>query len=68
MVPHHRAVDVRSDDRLMPQARWTSTHTFASPCADPEAHAVLVHRPLPWGLASERRWPVVDAVIAEARR
>lgn len=68
MVPHHRAVDVRSDDRLMPLASWTSTHRFAAPCADPEVHAALLHRPLPWALATERRWPVSDAVIAEARR
>jgi hypothetical protein len=67
MVPHHRAVDVRSDDRLMPQASSTSTHTFAAPCADPEVHALLVHRAYPWGLAAERRWTLTETVIAEAR-
>jgi hypothetical protein len=68
MVPHHRATDVRSDNRLMPQASWTSTHTFRSPCASPQAHAALLHRPLPWALATERRWAQQDAVIAEVTR
>jgi hypothetical protein len=68
MVPHHRAVDVRSDNRLMPQARWTSTHTFEAPCAAAEVRAALLHRPLPWALAAERRWDLQDAVIAEAIR
>ena len=30
-VPHFRAVDVVSDNRLPPQASWTSQHRFASP-------------------------------------
>ena len=66
MVPHHRAVDVRSDNRLMPQDSWTSTHTFAGTCADtPTARAVMIHRPLPWGLATQRHWTLNDGVIAE---
>lgn len=68
MVPHHRAIDVRSDDRLMPQTSWTSTHVFAATCDVPVAHAVLVHRPFPWALAAERRWDLADGVIAEAWR
>ena len=48
MVPHHRAVDVRSDNRLMPLAAWTSAHTFAATCEQPSARAVLVYRPAPW--------------------
>ncbi len=68
MVPHHRAVDVVSDDRLLPQASWTSTHTFAATCAAPVVTATLLHRPLPWALARERGWDVTDAVVAEVSR
>lgn len=65
MVPHHAAVDVASDNRLMPLASATSTHRFAQGCAQPTTHATLLHRALPHALVSERRWDVTDRVIAE---
>jgi hypothetical protein len=66
MVPHYAAVDVASDNRILPQGAWVSEHTFATTCADPQIHAVLVHRPLPVDLARERGWDAADAVMAEA--
>ncbi|MFZ5475289.1 MAG: hypothetical protein ACOZNI_00825 [Myxococcota bacterium] len=66
MVPHFVAVDVASDNRLLPQESWTSTHTFAATCADPEVHAVLVHRAYPLDLARERGWALTESVMTEA--
>ncbi len=68
MVPHFAAVDVASDNRLLPTASWTSTHHFAAPCADPEVRATLLHRNYPLALATERGWTVTDQVMDEAVR
>lgn len=68
MVPHFAAVDVASDNRLLPQASWTSTHRFASTCAHPTVTATLVHRNYPWSLAAERGWVVSDQTMASATR
>ncbi|MCO4773510.1 MAG: hypothetical protein KDA24_25985 [Deltaproteobacteria bacterium] len=64
MVPHHRAVDIVSDNRLLAFQGWTSTHEFDSPCAEPEVEAVLVYRPYPWDLAGERGWAMTERVAA----
>jgi hypothetical protein len=66
MVPHYEAVDVASDNRILPQDAWVSEHAFTTTCADPQIHAVLVHRPLPVRLSRERSWGTTDAVMAEA--
>ena len=49
MVPHHQAVDIASDNRLLPAQEWTSTHVFdVSSCStDPVVSAVLTHRAYP---------------------
>lgn len=66
MVPHFAATDVASDQRLLPEQEWTTTHTFASPCGDPEVTATLVHRSYPLRLARERGWAPGDRVMATA--
>lgn len=68
MVPHYQATDVRSDNRLLPQQRWTSTHRFRTRCPEPEVTARAIHRPFPLWLVAERGWSVGDQVIAEVRR
>ncbi|MEZ4464345.1 MAG: hypothetical protein R3F43_07465 [bacterium] len=68
MVPHFRAVDVRSDNRLLPLARHTSTHRFRTRCPEPTVVARAVHRPYPLALATERGWAVDDQVMVEVRR
>ena len=68
MEPHHRAVDVASDNRLRPQEEWTSTHRFAASCEAPEVRAVLLHRAFPLDLAEERGWEDIDQVMAESTR
>ncbi len=65
MVPHHAAVDVASDNRLLPQASWTSEHRFAATCAEPKVRALLVHRAYPYALARERGFSLVDSVMAD---
>ena len=67
MVPHFLAVDAVSDNRIPPRSAWTTHHQFASPCADPEVHAVLVHRAYPLALAAERRWTLTESVMDEVR-
>lgn len=64
MVPHHRAVDVASDNRILPQHESSSTHVFAVACADPIVEATLVHRPYDVALARERGWANVQQVMA----
>ncbi len=65
MVPHHRAVDVASDNRLPPATGYTTTHRFDAPCADPDVHVVLVYRAYPYDLASERQWEHLEQVMAD---
>ena len=68
MVPHFLAVDVASDNRLLPQRDWTSEHRFAAPCESPSVRAVLVHRPYPQELAAERGWTLNDQTMVEEVR
>jgi hypothetical protein len=63
MVPHFLAVDVASDNRLLPTAAWTSTHEFASACAAPTVRATLLHRDYPYALATARGWAITDQVM-----
>ena len=65
-VPHFAAVDVISDNRLMPTTAHTSAHLFAADCDQPVVEAVLLYRPYPLLLARERGWPMVEAVMARA--
>jgi hypothetical protein len=67
-VPHYRAIDIASDNRLLPSQRSTSTHSFDADCADPTIISRLIHRPYPLAYTLERGWPSGDRVIAEARR
>lgn len=65
-APSFTAVDVASDDRLLPQQSWTSEHRYQPGCADPEVRAGLYYRPLPLGLARERGWEAADTLMTEA--
>ena len=68
MVPHFAAVDVLSDNRLLPQQEWTSVHRFAATCAEPTVQATLVHRAYPLPLARERGWDLIESVMVEVVR
>lgn len=66
--PHFVAVDVTSDNRLMPQASFTTTHRFTTSCADPVVHARLAYRSYPHSLARARGWSNPDQMMVEVRR
>jgi hypothetical protein len=68
MVPHHRATDIASDNRILPQQEYTTTHRFAAVCSAPEIHAVLIYRRHGFDLARERQWTHLEAVMAEVRQ
>jgi hypothetical protein len=68
MVPHFVAVDVVSDNRLLPQSEWTSEHFFDATCDAPTVTARLLHRPYPLPLARERGWTVDDQIMTEVSR
>lgn len=65
-VPHFRAVDVASDNRIPPSAGVTTTHHFdAAACAaPPTVEAVLLWRRAPLALATERGWPLIERELA----
>ncbi|MEM6931051.1 MAG: hypothetical protein AAF602_29220, partial [Myxococcota bacterium] len=63
-VPHHRAVDVVSDNRLLPRRSVQTSHRFAD-CVDPDVTARLVHRAYPLAEAQRRGWPLRDTLMAE---
>lgn len=67
-VPHYRAVEVASDNRLPPGVTVSTPHVFAAPGDGGEVTvgAVLLYRPAPWGLAAERGWDLGDHVMARA--
>ena len=68
MVPHFLAVDVGSDNRLLPLASWTSAHQFTVACDTPTVHATLLYRAHALRLARERGWSLDERVIAELSR
>ncbi len=68
MVPHFAAVDVASDNRLLPQGAFTTEHHFAATCDDPIVSAVLVHRALPPSLGRERGYDITESVMVEVTR
>ena len=63
-VPHHRAIDVISDNRISPQQAVRTVHRFATPCPDPTVDARLMHRPYPLGEARLRGWDSRDQELA----
>lgn len=67
-VPHHRAVDILSDNRLVPQGAFTTEHRFSSPCTDPSVTARLMHRAYPLVEARRRAWENTDRQMAEVSR
>ncbi|MSQ02057.1 MAG: hypothetical protein EXR71_09225 [Myxococcales bacterium] len=68
MVPHHLAVDVESDNRLLPTDSFTTEHRFEVACASPTVTATLRYRAVPWGQAQRYGWVVEDRVMATVTR
>lgn len=68
MVPHHRAVDVVSDNRLAPHQSFTTTHLFATTCEEPSVEVSLLYRRQPAWLVEERGWDVKDVLVQGVAR
>lgn len=62
-VPSFRAVDIRSDNRIVPRSSWTSRHQFELLCAEPRVEAKLLYRSFPPSWVQERGWDRPDRVI-----
>jgi hypothetical protein len=67
-APHHAAIDVVSDNRLLAGASATTTHQFAGGCDAPVVRAWLIHRPFPYTLSAERGWAQGDQTMTESWR
>lgn len=68
-APHHRAVDIVSDNRLPSLVPVTSEHSFVLPpgCSSVTVTATAAYRPVPLGLAKERGWEARDFVAASRK-
>lgn len=67
-APHHAAVDVRADNRLVAGTSATTSHRFAGGCEAPLVRAWLIHRPFPYALSAERGWAQGDQTMTETWR
>jgi len=67
-VPHYKAIDMVSDNRIGPGENALTSHTFAWPssCSTADVRATVMYRPHPLNLAVERNWEVTDYVISKA--
>jgi len=67
-VPHYRAIDIASDNRIAPGTNALTEHRFSVPssCSTGEVRATVIYRPIPLGLARARGWEANDAIIAVA--
>ena len=67
-VPHYRAVDMASDNRIGPGQSQLTTHSFdASGCSSATVRATVLYRPLPLAQAKLRGWTANDYIIASAQ-
>jgi hypothetical protein len=67
MVPHHRAVDVVSDNRIPPTQEVQTSHRFTTTCSDPVVEAALIHRAFSPALAEELGVSLTDSVMQTSR-
>ena len=67
-MPHYRAVDLASDNRILPQAEATTSHAFGIPanCSMAKISVRLLYRPIPVALARQRGWDARDYVVGTA--
>ena len=65
MVPHYKAVDIQSDNRIAPGGFQVSEHSFVLPdgCTEPQLQATLLYRPHPWALADTYGWQAQDTPV-----
>lgn len=68
-VPHYRAIDIASDNRIAPGSNVRTHHEFTIPqgCDSGQIEAQLLYRPIPISLALPRGWDAKDHVIATSQ-
>ena len=66
-VPHYKAIDVASDNRIGPGISARTEHSFTLPaeCTGGSVRAKLLYRPTPLRMAKLRGWEAKDYIIAE---
>jgi len=66
-IPHYRAIDIASDNRIAPGKNSLSHHQFTLPsgCDDGVVKAQVLYRPIPTAQAQIRGWEAKDYVIAQ---
>lgn len=67
-VPHHRAIDMASDNRIAPGTAEVSTYGFdrLAGCTNATVRATLIYRAYPLDEARRRGWDGRDHIIATA--
>lgn len=67
-VHHHRAVDIASDNRILPASSAAQNYVFAVPpgCTTGTVRATLIYRPVPADMARLRGWDAKDWVVGSA--
>ena len=68
MTPHFMAVDIASDNRLLPFDKWTSTHRFSAGCDAPVVQAVLRYRPIAFNVARAKHAAWNESIMQEVQR
>ena len=65
-VPHYRAVDIVSDNRIAPGTHTITEHRFtvSEGCDSGSVRANVLYRPIPIHLSQERGWDSKDYEIA----
>ena len=65
-VPHYRAIDMASDNRIPPGSNALSSHSFSLPegCGPVDVRATVLYRPVPMHMAVARGWDAKDYIIA----
>ena len=66
LVPHYKAVNIISDNRLPPLEPVTTSHIFTLPsaCSSASVTATVLYRPIPLHLGRRRGWDTRDWVAA----
>jgi hypothetical protein len=66
-VPHYRAIDIASDNRISPGTNVVTEHVFSIPseCNTGTVTATVLYRPIPLAFAQERAWEAVDYIISQ---
>lgn len=65
-VPHHKAVDMASDNRIPPATNVLSHHQFQIPddCNEGSVTATVIYRPIPLNQAEVRGWDARDHIFS----